>query len=132
MVSLPRRREGERLVAPFEERHADERFQRLDLAADRRLGEEELRGGTRERQVPGGGLEAPQELERGQAAVRTSHASGSWKRCALFVCEVWPEQAFCMHAMHSSTGTDMQLQLHAPSLSLEAGQVVTLDDACGT
>jgi hypothetical protein len=34
--------------------------------------------------------------------------------------------------MHSSTGTDMQLQLHAPSLSLEAGQVVTLDDACGT
>ena len=26
----------------------------------------------------------------------------------------------------------MQLQLQAPSLSLEAGQVVTLDDACGT
>jgi len=72
-------------VAPLEERQADEGFQRLYLPADRRLREEKLRGGAREGQVPGGGLEAAQELQRGQAALGTSHACGSWKKCALFV-----------------------------------------------
>ncbi len=37
-----------------------------------------------------------------------------------------------MHATHSSTGTGMQLQLKAPSIALQTGQVVTLDDARGT
>jgi hypothetical protein len=78
VIGFARGRECQRLVAPFEERHAHEGLQRLDLAADGRLGKEELRRGARERQVPGGRLEAAQELQGRQAALRTSHASGSW------------------------------------------------------
>ena len=37
-----------------------------------------------------------------------------------------------MHATHSSRKNAMHLQLHTPLLSLEPGQVVTLDDAQGT
>jgi hypothetical protein len=78
VVGLARGGERQRLVAALEERHAYEGLQRLDLAADGRLREEKLRSGAREGQVPGGRLEAPQELQRRQAAVRTSHAPGSW------------------------------------------------------
>jgi hypothetical protein len=118
-------------VAPLEERRADECLERLDLAAHRRLREEELGRGAREAQVPGGGLEAAQELERGKGAVRASHAWDSCSECTLFVCRSGPMAAFCMHATHSSRN-NMQLNLKTPLLALEAGQVVTLDDAQGT
>ena len=42
VVGLARLGERERLVAALEERHAEELLERLDLAAHRRLREEEL------------------------------------------------------------------------------------------
>ena len=43
----------------------ERRLQRLDLMADRGLGDEQLLGRLGERQVPGGGLEGAQGIERG-------------------------------------------------------------------
>jgi hypothetical protein len=61
--------ERERLVAALEERHAHELLQRLDLAAHRRLREEELGPRAREGQVARGRLEAAQQVQRGQRTV---------------------------------------------------------------
>jgi hypothetical protein len=71
----------ERAMPPLEERHAERLFQRLHLARQRGLREEELLRGERERKPAPGGFEAAQEIERRQAAKGLMHACGSCEPC---------------------------------------------------
>ena len=61
--------------------HAELIFQRLDLAADRRLRDEELGRRLGEAQIAGGGLEALQKIERRQLADPLKHSFFSCKTC---------------------------------------------------
>ena len=60
-------------LTALEKRHAHERFQRLDLAAHRRLREEQLRRGPREAQMPRRGFESPQQVEGRQGPGGRTH-----------------------------------------------------------
>src|SRR5690606_24394535 len=60
-------RELEATVHPHEQRRPQRILERLDLAADRRLGQGELVAGLREREMAGRRLEAPHHVERRQA-----------------------------------------------------------------
>jgi len=61
-------------VAALEQRQPHELLQRLDLAAHRRLREEELGTRARKGQVARGGLEAAQQVQRGKRPVTVSHS----------------------------------------------------------
>jgi len=61
-------------MAPLEQRDAERVLERLDLARQRRLGEEKLVGGKREGKPPPRGLETAQEIERRQPPQRFMHA----------------------------------------------------------
>jgi hypothetical protein len=54
-------------------------FERLDLAADRRLGHEQLLGGSREAQVACGGTKAAQEIERDSRSSMAIHYKSSYQ-----------------------------------------------------
>jgi hypothetical protein len=129
-VGLARLGQGERLVAALEERHADEFLQRLDLAADGRLGEEQLAAAfvklrcraaaSKPRRKSSGG--------RGRLAfcMRSAHANH-----AGFSFEALPhgEHSACVALIQQ--GTDMDLYLEAPAVALDTGDVISLDDAEG-
>ncbi len=61
---LPGLGEHQRALEPAEEARADVVLEPLDLVADGRGGDAELLGGPGEAQMPGGGLEGPQAVER--------------------------------------------------------------------
>jgi hypothetical protein len=61
---LPRLRERERPVAALEQLHPELLLQLLDLAAHRRLGEEQFLARLGEGQVARGGLESDQQVQR--------------------------------------------------------------------
>ena len=61
-------------MVALEQGHAQGVFERLDLAADRRLRDEELLRRLREAQQAGGGLEAADQVERRQGARHLSHS----------------------------------------------------------
>ena len=63
----------QRARAPLEELDAELLLELLDLAADRRLREEEFRGCRSKRQQAGGGLESAQQVER-ESAGRAAYA----------------------------------------------------------
>ena len=68
------RRQRQCAMPPLEQRHAERVFQRLDLARQRRLRDEQLLGGERERQSPSRGLETAEEVERRQRAQGFMHS----------------------------------------------------------
>src|SRR5439155_6068211 len=110
----------ERLVAALEKRHADELLERLDLAAHRRLREEELGRGAREAEVPRGGLEPAQEIEGRQRTVGVQHAASSCTACRVFVCgamlqsEYWPPWAHFACALLIQQGGSMNACFDSP------------------
>src|SRR6266496_5217005 len=71
------RGEDQRAMPAQEQRDAQRSFERRHLPRQRRLREEELFRGAGERQQPSRGLEAPEEVERGEPAQRFKHASDS-------------------------------------------------------
>src|SRR5512138_3097670 len=79
------RGQRERTMAPLEERHAERLLERLHLPRERRLREEELLRGARERQMSRRGFEPLEEVERGQPAQRFMHASTSCKAFRMTV-----------------------------------------------
>ncbi len=79
------RRQRERPVPALEKRDAERVLQSLDLARQRRLREEQLLRGERERQPPASRLEAAEEIERRQRAQRLMHSPDS---CESFVTSV--------------------------------------------
>ena len=81
----PRRRQRQRAMPAHEEGDAERLLERLHLPRERRLRDEELLRGARERQVPAGGLEAPEEVERRQLPQRLLHAPTSCKSFAKTV-----------------------------------------------
>ncbi len=67
-------------VQAAEQRHPQVLLQRLDLVADGGLGDEQLLGSLGEAEVPRGGLEGPERVQRGQAHRFTSHEPISFVR----------------------------------------------------
>jgi hypothetical protein len=90
--------EKERADAALEKPHAELRLERLHLPADRRLGEEELFPRLGEGQVPRGGLEALQEVERWQVAGGHVDSRSSCIGCRQLVCRRTVRGGDCGHA----------------------------------
>jgi len=67
------RRQGERAVLPDEQAYPKFLFETLDLMADRGLRDVELGCRLREAQMPGGGLEGAQSIERRQPGGHFPH-----------------------------------------------------------
>jgi len=80
-----RRRQRKRAMPPLEERKPERLLERLDLPRQRRLRQEQLFGGERERQPPPGRLEAAQEVELRQRPQRSMHAFHACPPCRLIV-----------------------------------------------
>ena len=66
--------EGERAVTPFEQGDAQAILERLDLARQRRLREEQLLRREREREPSARGLEAAEEVQRRETAQCPMHS----------------------------------------------------------
>src|SRR5690606_18652406 len=66
-------READAAMLAPEELDAEMRLQRMDLAADRRLGEAEIVGGERDAHAPADGDEPLEQVEREQADERNGH-----------------------------------------------------------
>ena len=75
----------ERAMPAREERHAEGVLEGLDLTRQRRLRQEQLFGGERERQATPGGLEAAEKVQRRQPAQRLIHALKSCDICGMNV-----------------------------------------------
>ncbi len=67
------RRQGERAVLPDEQAYPEFLLETFDLMADRGLRDVELGRRLREAQMPGGGLEGAQSIERRQSGGHFSH-----------------------------------------------------------
>ena len=81
MKRRTRRRQRERPVTAHEERNTECLLQRLDLARQRGLGDEQLVGRACERQEAPGRLESLEEIEGRQRPQSFMHAPGS---CVAF------------------------------------------------
>jgi hypothetical protein len=73
-------RELERPAAALEQRLADLLLERLDLAADRRLRDEQLLRRAGEAQVARRGAETAQQVERQPRLPALIHSAFSWRR----------------------------------------------------
>jgi hypothetical protein len=102
-------------VAALEERHADEGLERLDLAADGRLGEEEL-GGARVKDRCRAAASNPRRNSSGgklrcELAMRPAHGRNA---PFSFVGEARKRHSACTERIHQQEN-DMQLQLKTPT-----------------
>src|SRR4029079_513025 len=85
VIDPPRLRQHQRTHPSLEKRDAELRLELADLPADRGLAEKQLLSRQRERQQPGRGLEALQQVERGQVAP-AMHANNASMICKTIVC----------------------------------------------
>ena len=127
---LPGLGEGKRAVPPLEERHPELVLEVLDLPAHRRLGEEKFLPRLGEGEVPGGRLEALEQIEAGNRG--SSHYTFLLLMSALRIYRLSRRNAGCILRMRQNPENRMRLEMKEGAVKLGPNQTLKVVDGAGS